>query len=122
MQWFLKLSIMEANELRIGNLILKNNEIYEISSLFFVDLYDGKIRENYNNNYVIEPIKITKEWLLKFKAVECKTDELVFFLDDFIITLPNYFCYKGTILKKIKYVHQLQNLYFALTQRELTVA
>jgi hypothetical protein len=118
-----------AKDLRLGNLILKNGKIYEITTLFFVDLHDGTIRENYNNNYVIEPIPITEEWILKFgfKRIEgnCERNYTNGVFHVFINSLnevnfnffPNFEWYK-----KIKYVHQLQNLYFALTGSELTVA
>jgi hypothetical protein len=110
---------MKATDLRIGNLILKNNEIYEISSLFFVDLHDGTIREN--NNYVVKPIPLTQEWLLKFgfEVYEFNDKENQYgFKDRLIVIRDGLFCDYGSSVI-IKHVHQLQNLYFALTGTEL---
>jgi hypothetical protein len=120
--------MIQANELRLGNLILKNNEIYEISSLFFVDLHDGTIRENYNNSYIIEPIPLTEEWILKFglKKTKYKSDIIYDFglQNSTYITIDkndlSYFMW-DEYLTSIKYVHQLQNLYFALTNNELEI-
>lgn len=79
----------------------------------------------------LEPIPLTEEWLLKFGFEKnfnnfyeklINKDE-----DDFIGKLTDYF-FAYYIDKKdnypliyIKYVHQLQNLYFALTGEELTI-
>ena len=123
---------MKATDFRIGNLILKNNEIYEISSLFFVDLHDGTIRENYNNNYVIKPIPITEEWLLKFGFIKkyWKAKNTHYFeLEKIEILLEDTFYKKGVTYYKSnllfeyypKHVHHLQNLYFALTGTELII-
>jgi hypothetical protein len=112
---------MKSTDLRIGNLILKNNEIYEISSLFFVDLHDGTIREN--NNYVIKPIPITEEWLLKFGFKKHLTEDTyptfaknMLNWNDGILYLIGY-----GFINHINYLHQLQNLYFALTGVELII-
>jgi len=40
-------------------------------------------------------------------------------LSELEIMLPNFFRYKTSIISRIDYVHQLQNLYFALTGEEL---
>jgi hypothetical protein len=119
---------MKATDLRLGNLIKKNNKIYEISSLFFVDLYDGTIRENYNNSYVIEPIQLTEEWLLKFGFEKTMSWTYV---KDLVgnLQLVYYLGEKGWSIgfnsysdfSNLKYVHQIQNLYFALTGKELTL-
>ena len=121
-----------AKDLRLGNLILKNGKIYEITSLFFVDLHDGTIRENYNNSYVIEPIKLTEEWLNKlglnvnkwfcensYCVVEDKTDGTSY---GWCMKVQNASHTKEIEFGYFKYVHELQNLYFALTGSELTVA
>lgn len=121
-----------AKDLRLGNLILKNGKIYEITSLFFVDLHDGTIRENYNNSYVIEPIKLTEEWLNKlglnvnkwfcensYCVVEDKTNDTSY---GWCMKVQNASHTKEIEFGYFKYVHQLQNIYFALTGSELTVA
>ena len=124
--------MINAKELRLGNLILKNGKIYEITTLFFVDLHDGTIRENYNNSYVIEPIKLTKEWLNKlglnvnkwfcensYCVVEDKTDDTSY---GWCMKVQNASHTKEIEFGYFKYVHELQNLYYALIGSELTVA
>jgi len=72
----------------------------------------------------IEPIPLTEEWLLKF-GFEIKQGR---FGNEYWGKINLYtssdkkivFCFDG-YLKGIKYVHQLQNLYFALTGNELTL-
>ena len=73
-----------------------------------------------------EPILLTDEWLLKFgfrnnagfftlgllSCVESYDDQCYYF----------YYGKDGDNEIKIRYVHQLKNLYFALTQKELEVA
>jgi len=110
---------MEAKELRMGNLVHGNP-------------YNGLITVFSNNKCVIkhksgiarfliedlEPIPLTEEWLLKF-GFEIKQSR---FGNEYLGKINLYttsdknivFCYDG-YLKGIKYVHQLQNLYFALT-------
>jgi hypothetical protein len=114
---------MEANELRIGNLILKNGSIYNIDTLFFVDIYDGTAI-----NFHLKPIHLTEEWLLRFgfeKTMEWTyskellgNSKLVYYLGEkgWSIGFKNY-----SDFSNLTYVHQLQNLYFALTGEELTI-
>lgn len=101
---------MKASELRIGNLIyskgLKENIKVEYSLLS-------------NNddcmNYLYNPIPLTDEWLVKFgfkKGVK-----------GWFKTLDNNLKFNLYMYNRSLYlsVHQLQNLYFALTNEELTL-
>ena len=74
----------------------------------------------------IEPIPLTEEWLLKFGFENCgyyynKNDIRIYFVHErefegfvFEYGMAESFC-------KIRFVHNLQNLYFALTGEELTL-
>lgn len=115
---------MKANELRIGNLV-RNNMNGEILKPCDV-LCDGINTDNYEGlNYgFIEPIPLNEEWLLKFGF------EIVNGWDDYkgykkdeveIETDFNNQEFSNYINKKVQYVHQLQNLYFALTGIELLI-
>ena len=115
---------MKASELRIGNSIMQDDE------LVFVTWWRLELMEK--NKIEYNPIPLTEEWLLKLGFKYKKWD------DHFIIKNGNYFnsikkyddgwyyntdeseatCY---YLTTIKYVHQLQNLYFALTSEELEI-
>ena len=121
---------MEAKELRIGNWIkcTKNNCLNKKGD-FIIDEYEMvKILEH--GQQFLEPIPLTYEWLLKFgfewcneydsykKEAEEKTYYVTLWRSGFIelFIKENNFC-SGTI--PFKHVHQLQNLYFALTGEEL---
>jgi hypothetical protein len=122
---------MKANELRIGNLVyLKSKDaIYEISSGHDIEeIDDAPI------NFDAKPIPLTEEWLLKFgfefykKQVSLNVggelfnyavkNEIIIWTD-----LKTGWTLDGRINRKTHWlnsVHQLQNLYFALTGEELT--
>ena len=75
-----------------------------------------------------KPILLTKEWLLKFRFNDKDTVHgwLAFGTDNLYLVGDEsemYFGYNNNELElpKIKYVHQLQNLYFALTGEELKI-
>lgn len=122
---------MKAHELRIGNFvnlfkgISDDGAEYEVYELVSFDIY--KLDES--NCEDVEPIPLTEEWLLKFGfkrdgaeyknglwkiAVDYPKKEIIRF---------------GLFSKKLdwtrlnetsfSYVHQLQNLYFALCGEEL---
>lgn len=115
---------MVAKELRIGNLVEKGNELFE------ADFITIKMANNY------KPIPLTKEILLKFGFEKQETILHTFFENDygdfyFSLQLMNNNSFhlrirndsqeneRYTGLGIFKYVHQLQNLYFALTGEEL---
>ena len=118
---------MKANELRIGNLlqgkiivqvdaILRNKQVRVIGSesAFVVE---GK-------NPCILPIPITEEMLLKcgFECYEFDNGEPnQYRFKSRLIVIRNGFFYDYGADVKIEFVHQLQNLYFALTGEELPI-
>lgn len=124
---------MKEKELRIGNYV------YFQDALLKFDFESG-----WNFDY-IKPIPLTEQWLLKFgfKAWDnkktiytierdideynntCfrfwfKQDELIFdYIQNETHPTESVFDDKNIIRLKIQHVHQLQNLYFALTNEEL---
>lgn len=113
---------MKANELRLGNIMLDRlNRICKVEEIlkyeFKAPAIQGGITSLPN-----KPIPLTEEWLLKFGFNKFKGNNTDCFLDDFETSCNmELFFWKGTQIKNIKYVHQLQNLYFALTGEELTL-
>ncbi len=123
---------MEANELRIGNLI-KEGKVEQIDNSIDEVYYsgDGYYQSTYCCN--LNPIPLTEEWLLKFgfeknfeNLIEIlinKNQSLHFDKTDncmsLYIPINHEFIY--LVFKHIKYVHQLQNLYFSLTGTELEI-
>lgn len=122
---------MKITELRIGNLINNSNEVMAISSGESVTCYglsfSGMVHFTFNE---IEPIKLTEEWLIKFGFEQC-FDHWGGYLSPVFgqketclrINKENDSFYHQTNLEKIKveYVHKLQNLYFAFSEKELEV-
>jgi hypothetical protein len=105
---------MDAKEVRIGNLVYGAEKIvYKITS----DLIH--ILESSPN--WVNPIPLTKNELLKLGFIVSFGTTLVLRINNkgvlLVYDLNNKTC-NG--LDTIKYVHQLQNLYFALTNKELT--
>lgn len=125
---------MQSNELRIGNLVYKSlksgNGRKVENRIGCQDIV--RIEENIGSfNY--EPIPITEEWLLKFRFIyngwnydferyvfhaQGKNEKLEFYNTEFGIRKNKEVF---NISYKIDYVHQLQNIFFALTGTELTL-
>ena len=107
---------MKANELRIGNYVLLTKDNFYTSKIYQLDGFDiYKLDES--NCFDAKPIPITEEWLLKF-GFEKNSIDLFYSLKNFIIRHDFILC-DIDIRVEIKYVHQLQNLYFLLTGKEL---
>lgn len=115
---------MEATELRIGNYLqYKSGEVFQIHSQDFSSL--ESIPEYLHPN----PIPLTEEWLLKFgfkklsaisfeKYINAnKSFTIVYSMNAKRWSFPYH--HKINTLVSFEYVHQLQNLYFALTGKEL---
>jgi hypothetical protein len=101
---------MKANQLRIGNLILWDGDEYIVKRSFWDQYKDDESD--------IEFIPLTEEWFLKFGYKRLK-DHLCI-LGHLVWTFNGMFiCDKNGVI--LKYVHQLQNLYFARTEKELTL-
>lgn len=107
---------MNAKELRIGNLVRDNDN----GGVWDLELWDYK--ENTFELY--EPIELTEEWLLRLGFERFKglwtIDNFPPCFTKFTHEIGLYEFFIGRIsITKIKYVHQLQNLYFSLTGQEL---
>ena len=109
---------LQSKDLRIGNLVYDAAEnIHQITSINGVDL--GLLGCSIELRFA-KPILLTEEWLLKLGFKKDKVDE-TYYNGNFQIMLPYFFQYKTSLIDHIivKYVHQLQNIYFALTGEEL---
>ncbi len=134
--------MIKVNELRIGNLILLKNEFrnqireidfdeFKCIHSFDKETYEGC--EEFEENSPYYPIPLSEEWLVKFGFELNKTgytkiqwmfgrhfniivnEKKEFLLGySFLIEKPMY-------IGVLTYVHQLQNIYFALTGEELTL-
>ena len=128
---------MKASELRIGNSIIQDGD--------FVFVTGWRLEFIGKNKLEYKPIPLTEEWLVKLgfeKLKEYDDGENIIIQygksiivgDDthdekLVISLPFNHCEIGDyqddsayILNiTIDYVHQLQNLYFTLTNKELEI-
>jgi hypothetical protein len=125
--------MLKANELRIGNLILKGDIICSVIGLrdnivFAQGIKNGNIfyREK---SFDFQPITLTEEWLLNFGFQTSEWDNnsslrkevnsritMVFYKEHKTFDIGDW------ELGVIQYIHQLQNLFFALTGEELQQA
>ena len=109
------------NELRIGNYVSLHGILITMRDSDF----------NFDESY-FKPITLTEEWLLKFGFVRHHADyanDVIYIKNILDNTEFEWGVYPNTLGSGIqiqnrnllKYVHQLQNLYFALTNKELTI-
>jgi hypothetical protein len=131
--------MIQASELRIGNYVEHVDEIFKVNSRTIHNVSLG--------HSFLKPIRITEEWLLKFGFEKGKNNwyNIKYFTDceesleemkiDYNLISKRLSIYDAiedtdmvNILshpiytsKRLKYVHTLQNLYFALTQKELEI-
>lgn len=123
---------MESKELRIGNYI-RDKESGRIGYVISigekkctVKMPFSKLSQSYDD---FEGIDLNEDWLLKlgFEDKYLTIDKKI--SSDFTMTLISdkdggfHFMPHATLMwgVDLKYVHQLQNLYFALTGSELTI-
>lgn len=123
--------MIDARELRIGNYFLGDEKVRQVTGIGYVPddvsyqvmFYNGT-EEDWTYDY--EPIYLTKEWLNKF-GISILKRKVPSWCDFFYI----YFLGKPEEVEvddngiplspNLKYVHQLQNLFFALTGTELEI-
>lgn len=144
---------MNANELRIGNIVTINNHQSHLvmqgvpvavkgithkaglnnfmTYSIYLELLDKELNKYYQayNQYIefIEPIQLTEEWLVRLGF---KEKDRIYKNDRIEINIGNH----GTVHiigsnggYSIPYqhgkhsIHWLQNLYFSLTSKELTI-
>jgi hypothetical protein len=117
-----------ASELRIGNFIQKRDDMCVLASINTdetIRIYNDNKTDTYGCFClrIFNSIPITDEWLMKLGFSTTRDN---FYRKNESIMIEILFHDKGILvtsqsvsLNQIKYVHQLQNLYFALTGFEL---
>lgn len=121
---------MIAHELRIGNYVDYPLEGYD--SIHKVTVYTLKDLDNCNKD--IKPIPLTEEILLKCGFENKMNLMYISIFEGMLCISINDFSYglysteqrfniglSYTNSSKIEYLHQLQNLYWSLTQKELQI-
>jgi len=105
--------MVKANELRLGNWLERSDSdqpyYFQVSAVASTEISGN-------------PIQLTEKWLVEF-GLKTNPNNKYEFTDNeyFTIELDGSLYFEGSYTAvDINYVHQLQNLYFALTGQELT--
>ncbi len=130
---------LRAEDLRCNNILLVDDgkgEPYQITIKGINTINGGHVYDEDDSIHgldCLKPIPLTEEWLLKFGWVwnkETNTFEKypngdarmhLSFRDVSKSYMMFNYVLKAKIADRIYYVHQLQNLYYALTKKELQV-
>lgn len=111
---------MKASELRIGNLVAYEPTIDDWEEII---VKCGNIIQCEISPDSFIPIPLTEEWLLKFGGILNEENDSYGF-GKFYVSVNEeseaLMFFKDEEITEFKYVHQLQNIYFALTNEELT--
>jgi|ERR1700751_492507 len=130
---------MEIKELRVGSLLKHGNDEVHVFSIHFEDRVEISCDGNNSgeSNYIatvdsekLTPIPLTEDWLIKFGFEKTKENE--YFIDKHTVLLgvkldplvgkTRAIVYRNAsvgVMPICLYVHQLQNLFFALSGEEL---
>lgn len=119
--------MIKASDLRIGNLVYPFDDIQLVEyKTILSDAISVSVKD-FENTEHLYPIPLTEEWLVRMGFEKdgynyWAHSDKYFELRD---KAPNYCfcvnCGEYDCSEDIQYVHQLQNLYFALTGTELTI-
>jgi hypothetical protein len=109
---------MEAEELRLGNYVW--NDVQQIPVKVNLKILSEQFYRK-DKKQLWEPIPLTEEWVLRLGFE--KVDNHDYKFNNYVVDLYGIRPYFGESWQDyrtpIDYVHQLQNLYFALTGTEL---
>lgn len=119
---------MQANELRIGN---KVNTFFNIGTILTIELKECIIefKTGKKDRYTFDELKgieLTEEILLKAGFIVKNKEWSVAALNIYFSIHNKFDDWRFTPIwckdyKPIRYVHELQNLYFALTGEEIEI-
>ena len=124
---------MKKNELRIGNLLrdkVSKTElkVIELTEKDIVTYVIDRSKFPLKNGWGIEPMPLTEDLLLRFDFKKIENDGVYYTLNGVNIDLDfetflinNHSDMWDNYGVKLNYVHELQNLYFALTKEELKI-
>jgi hypothetical protein len=113
---------LTASELRIGNYYNHNGKIRQVTPNTILEVWEAE-RE------WCKAIPLTEEWLLKLGFTK-KENKQYWYKENnmlrFVLLYGSLHCSigddeNGMLYKIISFIHELQNLYFALTNEELTI-
>ena len=126
--------MVSKNELKIGNWLYDQNyTLFQVSSIIengvdYDTEFGGEIHMYECNLYEnLQPVPITEEWLLKFGAKIVLVKEIKYFVINGLSFLHNgvdgYYMGLGKGFSVyVGYVHKLQNIYYEIRGKELTLS
>ena len=112
---------MKASELRIGNYYNQFGNTEQVCHVVIKNLTEAP-----NGQLWCKPIPLTEEWLLRmgfelnFGDYLLKTNRGIILIEEDLAEI-SFNEYQSGFNAPCKYIHQLQNLYYALTNQELEI-
>jgi hypothetical protein len=120
---------MNANELMIGNYVAykRDQRIFKVVEIqqHGIEVED-ELKTTYMEYDEFQPIPLTEDWFIEFMFIKRNLLDMIAFYSNGIkvdLNNDNVFRYQMANYKilVLEYVHQLQNLNFALTGNPLTI-
>lgn len=120
---------MKANELRIGNYFIDEVQNENTISAYYIhelEMFNNSPKYRTVSKY-FKAIDLSEEWLIKLGFEQHTSNPFWFRKKQLCISvigkveLISWDMHIFKIDTEIKYIHQLQNLYFSLTQEELII-
>lgn len=126
--------MIDPKELRIGNLVQRpkklRNEVLDGGLIYYgINVIMLRDCEHYGKDWAFEPIPLNEKWFFRFGFTKHHAD----FGDKIIMFKKSKSGWIWMLYPKelgsaeenrsqpLKYVHQLQNLYYAITGKELKI-
>lgn len=120
---------MKVQDLRVGNLLTYNNKDFKV-----LEIHQGKIKAQSNKGIVefnlseLQPVILTEQRLIEWGFTKSEITKGKYYVEDYLeFTIEdndwdnpslNIFI-DGKYITCVEFVHELQNLYYALTNEEL---
>ena len=124
---------MEAKNFRIGNLVHELSGENMVIGVHVIDAVDivfiQQEHKKHPNTEYYEFIELSKEWLLKcggkLEPIQEECDEYINLdMNGWTLTADSsndFTTLTNNNFKPVRYVHELQNLFFAITGQELSI-
>ena len=119
---------MKASELRLGNLVIHDSKVKKVTTIGEKAVLLGKEMYAIPYDYIVlDPIPLTPEWLERAGFRKLKSNipnRIIYEKGRFIfaqIKGKGQLSFSGAKINDIDYVHELQNLWYALTKQELSI-
>lgn len=105
--------MIKVQEVRVGNHLKIDGVIVKIDERTIFDFnHDRRVKE---------PIPLTEEILLKCGFEKIDNEFVISIYQSKFVYSETMMLWRGEYLNQCKYLHQLQNLYFVLTNEELEI-